>query len=95
MADKKYGQKRVCPYCEKKFYDLNKKSPFKCFFCGKEIVIEEDLSVLQTTQPIQQPTKTPPKDEFADIENADDAENEDDVISLDDAALEEEQDTKN
>ena len=96
MADKKFGQKRVCPHCEKKFYDLNKKSPFKCFFCGKEIVIEEDLSVMQTTQPIQQPTKTEPKDEFADIENADNATTDDDsVISLDDAALEEEQDTKN
>tara|TARA_B100000035_G_scaffold259325_1_gene229882 strand:+ start:213 stop:503 length:291 start_codon:yes stop_codon:yes gene_type:complete len=96
MADKKFGQKRVCPHCEKKFYDLNKKSPFKCFFCGKEIVIEEDLSVMQTTQPIQQPRKTEPKDEFADIENADNATTDDDgVISLDDAALEEEQDTKN
>ena len=96
MADKKFGQKRVCPHCEKKFYDLNKKSPFKCFFCGKEIVIEEDPSVMQTTQPIQQPRKTEPKDEFADIENADNATTDDDgVISLDDAALEEEQDTKN
>ena len=99
MVDKKFGQKRVCPHCEKKFYDLNKKSPYKCPCGEKEIVIEEDLSVLQTTQPIQQPTKTEPKDEFADIENAEntaDADADDDgVISLDDAALEEEQDTKN
>jgi len=95
MADKKFGQKRVCPHCEKKFYDLNKKSPFKCFFCGKEIVIEEDLSVLQTTQPIQQSSKNEPKDEFADIENDDNTSDDDGVISLDDAALEEEQDTKN
>mgnify|MGYP001275006397 CR=1 FL=1 len=99
MADKKFGQKRVCPHCEKKFYDLNKKSPYKCP-CGEkdiDIVIEEDLSVLQTTQPIQEPTKTEPKDEYADIENADNTADADDdsVISLDDAALEEEQDTKN
>ena len=58
MADKKFGQKRVCPHCEKKFYDLNKKSPYKCPCGEKDIVIEEDLSVLQTTQIIQQPTKT-------------------------------------
>ena len=99
MADKKFGQKRVCPHCEKKFYDLNKKTPYKCPCGEKDIVIEEDLSVLQTTQPIQQPKKTEPKDEFADIENAEntaDADADDDgVISLDDAALEEEQDTKN
>tara|TARA_A100001015_G_C14572487_1_gene549670 strand:+ start:65 stop:352 length:288 start_codon:yes stop_codon:yes gene_type:complete len=95
MADKKFGQKRVCPHCEKKFYDLNKKSPYKCPCGEKDIVIEDELSVLQTAQEIPQPTKTTSKDEFADIENADDAGSEDDVISLDDAALEEEQDTKN
>ena len=96
MVDKKFGQKRVCPHCEKKFYDLNKKSPYKCPCGEKDIVIEEDLSV-QITQPIQQPTKTEPKDEYADIENADNTADADDdsVISLDDAALEEEQDTKN
>ena len=99
MADKKFGQKRVCPHCEKKFYDLNKKSPYKCPCGEKDIVIEEDPSVLQIVQPIQQPAKTEAKDEFADIENADntaDADADDDgVISLDDAALEEEQGTKN
>ncbi len=97
MADKKFGQKRVCPQCEKKFYDLNKKSPYKCPWCEKEIVIEEELSMLQDNQVIQQPSKSEPKDEFADIENAENSsdENDDEVISLDDAALEEEQDTKN
>ncbi len=97
MADKKFGQKRVCPHCEKKFYDLNKKSPFKCPCGEKEIVIEDEISLLQNTQIIQQSNKTEPKDEFADIENADSAaeDSDDDVISLDDAALEEDQDTKN
>ena len=99
MADKKFGQKRICPHCEKKFYDLNKKSPYKCPCGEKDIVIEEDQSVLQTVQPIQQTTKTEPKDEFADIENvdntADNTADDGSVISLDDAALEEEQDTKN
>ena len=44
MADKKFGQKRVCPHCEKKFYDLNKKSPYKCPCGEKDIVIDEELS---------------------------------------------------
>ncbi len=97
MADKKFGQKRVCPNCEKKFYDLNKKSPYNCLWCGKEIVIEDDLSLIQNTEVIEQPKKAEPKDEFADIENAENTsdENDDEVISLDDAALEEEQDSKN
>ena len=98
MADKKFGQKRVCPHCEKMFYDLNKKSPFKCPCGDKEIVIEDELSMLQNNQAIQQPSKNEPKNEFADIENADnsnDDDNDDEVISLDDAALEEEQDSKN
>ena len=96
MADKKFGQKRVCPHCEKKFYDLNKKSPYKCPCGEKEIIIEEELSPLQATQPTQQPTKTEPKDEFENIENEDNTTDDDDsVISLDDAALEEEQETKN
>ena len=95
MADKKFGQKRVCPNCEKKFYDLNKKSPFNCLWCEKEIIIEDDdVSFTQNTPIIQQPSKTESKDEFADIDNTSE-ESDDDVISLDDAALEEEQDSKN
>ena len=98
MADKKFGQKRICPHCEKKFYDLNKKSPYKCPCGEKEIVIEdEELSLLQNNQAIQQPSKSEQKDEFADIENAENSsdDNDDGVISLDDAALEEEQGSKN
>ena len=98
MADKKFGQKRVCPHCEnKKFYDFNKKK-MTCPCGEKELVFEdEDLSITQPTETIQQPTKTEPKDEFADIENADNTADTDDdgVISLDDAALEEEQNSKN
>ncbi len=97
MADKKFGQKRICPHCEKKFYDLNKKSPYKCPCGEKEIVIEEELSMLQDNQVIQQPSKSEPKDEFADIENAENSndDNDGEIISLDDAALEEEKDQKN
>ena len=97
MADKKFGQKRVCANCEVKFYDLNKKSPLSCPHCNSEIVIEDELSFGQTPEVNQQQNKSNVKDEFADIENTDGStEDEDeDVISLDDAAIEEEQEGKN
>lgn len=93
MADKKFGQKRVCTNCEVKFYDLNKKSPLSCPHCNSEIVIEDELSFGQSPQINQQQNKSNVKDEFADIENSDNSsEDEDgDVISLDDAAIEEEE----
>jgi len=93
MADKKFGQKRVCTNCEVKFYDLNKKSPLSCPHCNSEIVIEDELSFGQNSQIIQQQNKSNVKDEFADIESTDSSsEDEDgDVISLDDAAIEEEE----
>ena len=97
MADKKFGQKRVCTNCEVKFYDLNKKSPLSCPHCNSEIVIEDELSFGQSPQINQQQNKSNVKDEFADIENTDSSsEDEDeDVISLDDAAIEEQQEDKN
>jgi len=98
MADKKFGQKRVCSNCEVKFYDLNKKSPLCCPHCNSEIIVEDELSYLQNTPNIQQSNKSNVKDEFADIENTDniseDEDEDEEVISLDDAAIEEEE-TKN
>ena len=60
-------------------------------------MIEDELSMLQNNQVIQQPSKSEPKDEFADIENAENPndDNDGEIISLDDAALEEEKDPKN
>ena len=89
MADKKFGQKRVCSNCEKKFYDLNKKSPLTCP-CAKKIVIDDEFLYGQSPQFVQQQNKSNVKDEFADIENTDNSERTDDVISLEDAAIEEE-----
>jgi uncharacterized protein (TIGR02300 family) len=96
MADKKFGQKRVCANCEVKFYDLNKKSPLTCPHCNSEIVIEDELSFGPSSQINQQQNKSNVKDEFADIENTDNSSEDEDenVISLDDAAIEEEE-TKN
>jgi len=92
MADKKFGRKRVCPHCEKKFYDLNKKSPLTCPCGEKEIAFEEDFVYAQLAQ-VAQAQKPEVKDEFADIENADNASEDEDeeVISLDDASIEEEE----
>ena len=95
MADKKFGQKRVCSNCELKFYDLNKKSPLTCPQCKSEVIVEEELSFLNNYQVIKQEKKTEIKDEFSDLENADDQSDEDDIISLDDAADEEEDSSKN
>ena len=98
MADKKFGQKRVCANCEVKFYDLNKKSPLTCPHCNPDIIIEDELSFGPSSQINQQQNKAnvSVKDEFADIENTDSSSEDEngDVISLDDAAIEEEE-TKN
>ena len=90
MADKKFGLKRICSNCELKFYDLNKKSPLICPQCKTEIVIEDELSFVNNNQMAQVEKKTEVKDEFSDLENADEQSDEEDVISLDDAAVEEE-----
>ena len=95
MADKKFGQKRVCTNCEVKFYDLNKKSPLSCPHCNSEIALEDEILNFNTTQANQQQSKPADKDEFADIENSENNDVEDDVISLDDATIEEEQNNKN
>ena len=54
MADKKFGQKRICTNCETKFYDLNKKSPFNCPHCKTEITIEDDILGIQNSSNFQQ-----------------------------------------
>ncbi len=98
MADKKFGKKRLCSNCEVKFYDLNKNSPLICPQCKSEIIIEDDLYLVESSKIAEQQTKpaAPVKDEFADIDNPDNlTDDEDEVISLDDAANEEEQDSKN
>ena len=91
MADKKFGKKRVCGNCEIKFYDLNKESPLTCPQCKSEVLIEDNFSNVQASQAAQHKSKPEPKDEFAEIENNDDgADEEDNIISLDDAEIEEE-----
>lgn len=90
MADKKFGKKRVCENCEIKFYDLNKVTPLICPQCKTEIAIEDNVIFAQSMQSAKPKQKSTPKDEFSEIENTDDTDTEDEIISLDDAAIEEE-----
>ena len=89
MVDrKKYGIKRICENCSTKVYDFNKPSPLTCPHCSSNIVIEEEPMLGGI--PVQQQTKQEPKDEFAEIENADNSEDSDDeIISLEEAQEEE------
>jgi len=96
MADKKFGQKRVCTNCEVKFYDLNKKSPLTCPHCNSEIIIEDDLINIHSSSMNQSQDKPVIKDEFSDLENTESASEEnEDVISLDEADIEEQSEAKN
>ena len=101
MADKKFGQNRVCKNCEVKFYDLNKKFPLSCPHCDKEVVIEEELFYTQNSQSSQivnKTTSTSSTNEFSDLDNGEvnTNDNDDEIISLDDAVIEEEeQNSKN
>ena len=92
MAEKKFGQKRICENCSTKFYDLNKKSPLICPHCEKEVIINDDYA-MQSVIINEKDEKVEAKDEVADIDNGDNSN--DEVISLDEAAIEEDQqDTK-
>ena len=91
MADKKFGQKRVCTKCEVKFYDLNKKSPFNCPHCNSEIVINDEQYHFQSSQVSHQQKQFEEKNEFSDLQEQDEVvEVSEDVISLSDAEVEEE-----
>ena len=43
MSKPQWGKKIVCPECNTKFYDLNKKYPVECPGCGVFIALNEML----------------------------------------------------
>ena len=43
MLKPQWGKKIVCPECNTKFYDLNKKYPVECHGCGVFIALNEML----------------------------------------------------
>ena len=70
MSKDKLGTKQVCPSCEARFYDLNKR-PCVCPKCGKEFDPEDE--VIRTTI-----TKVKAKAAKAAVKTEDDDEDDDD-----------------
>ena len=80
MANKNWGQKRLCEESGKKFYDFNKK-PIVSPFTGQELIFE-DIN-LKSPAPIPKP-ETKKVDELANIDVAPEDSSDEEVISLDD-----------
>jgi uncharacterized protein (TIGR02300 family) len=97
MSKPEWGKKIVCPECETKFYDLNRKYPLPCPKCGYSIVnevipitssaakkvYEDDLETAVDNNLIGSDASESMLEDDADSEIAMD--DEDDTISLDDA----------
>ena len=89
MAKPEWGKKRICPYCNTKYYDLNK-SPIICPSCGAEF---NPNDYLKSKKGKNIPLKASVEDDndlTKDIENIDDIEvdNDSEVVSDDDPLLE-------
>jgi uncharacterized protein (TIGR02300 family) len=89
MAKPEWGKKRICPYCNTKYYDLNK-SPIICPSCGVEF---NPNDYLKSKKGKNVPLKASVEDDndlTKDIENIDDIEidNDSEVVSDDDPLLE-------
>ena len=97
MSKPEWGKKIVCPECETKFYDLNRKYPLPCPNCGHSIeqeiipvtspgakkVYEDDLETAVDNNLIGSDASESMLEDDADEEIAMD--DEEDTISLDDA----------
>ena len=89
MAKPEWGKKRICTYCNTKYYDLNK-SPIICPSCGAEF---NPNDYLKSKKGKNVPLKASVEDDndlTKDIENIDDIEVDADgeVVSDDDPLLE-------
>jgi len=89
MAKPEWGKKRICPYCNTKYYDLNKSSII-CPSCGAEF---NPNDYLKSKKGKNVPLKASVEDDndlTKDIENIDDIEidNDSEVVSDDDPLLE-------
>lgn len=99
MSKASFGKKVVCPECETKFYDLNRKYPLECINCGFVIKLETEAKVSSTAKKVYEDDLETEVDANligsdasesmlvdSDDEDADIVmEDEDDTISLDDA----------
>ena len=89
MAKPEWGKKRICSFCNTRYYDLNK-SPIICPSCGAEF---DPYDYLKTKKSKSIPLKASVEDDndlTKDIENIDDIEVDADgeVVSDDDPLLE-------
>ena len=90
------GRKLFCKNCEGKWYTLGKTKNLSCPICDTEYNLEEELeNFIGVSNNNIQKQKSENKDEIVDIENTDNTSEDDDIISLDDAAIEEEVAEKN
>ena len=89
MAKPKWGRKRTCQVCEKKFYDLNKSSII-CPSCGAEFDPNDYLKSRKGKSVSSKTLVENDNDLTKDIENIDDIEVDTDseVVSDDDPLLE-------
>jgi uncharacterized protein (TIGR02300 family) len=76
MSKEKLGKKILCPSCENKFYDLNRK-PIICPKCSNEITPEEIIKKI-TKQATKEVLATAKKAETVDEEKEND-----DIIDID------------
>jgi uncharacterized protein (TIGR02300 family) len=52
MSKAEWGKKVVCPECETKFYDLNRKYPLECVNCGFVIKLETEIKVSSSAKKV-------------------------------------------
>lgn len=100
MAEPEWGQKRVCPSCSARFYDLTN-NPTTCPSCGSEFPLEalsERKSTASRAKPKAAEKATPAKaaaaaagadaddddDDLIDAEDDEEIEGDDDVLLDDD-----------
>jgi uncharacterized protein (TIGR02300 family) len=80
VANPELGQKQVCPNCQAKFYDLNRR-PAHCPKCGTDFDPEEALKLRNRRgRPAGYPADDEAEDQVKD-KNADGDEDEDESIS--------------
>ena len=89
MAKPEWGKKRICSFCNTRYYDLNK-SPIICPSCGAEFNPNDYLKTKKGKSIPLKPSVENDNDLTKDIENIDDIEVDVDgeVVSDDDPLLE-------
>lgn len=89
MAEKKFGNKRICQNCSTKFYDMLKPYPLVCPHCNDNVETDVLNNYLNSAVLSPQPKKNQSKVQLDEIENENILENDsvenDEIISLEEA----------